>query len=114
MLRTGDTLLQQAGGEHAPKWIQVDDVQAVSSRLARHAADIGPALPRPHHAGRKAAEEGPLLLVAVMPQVLLVAVMVAMVMTATVAAMLAARGRIACGRKRGGGERNHGNGGYEG
>ena len=98
----------------------MDDVQAVPSRLARHAADIGPALPRPHHAGREAAEEVPLLLVAMMPQVQLMAVMVAVVMTAAMtptvaaAAMPAARGRIAYGRECGGGERNHGNGGYEG
>jgi hypothetical protein len=85
---------------------------------ARHAADIGPALPRPHHAGGEAGEEVPLLLVAVMPQVRLMAVIlvphVAGVMTATMAALPAARGRIARGRECGGGERNHGNGGYEG
>ena len=53
-----------------------------------------------------------------MPQVKLMAVVVAVVMTAAktaamTAAMPAARGRIACGRECGGGERNHGNGGYE-
>jgi hypothetical protein len=52
----------------------------------------------------------------------LMAVMVAAVMTtamtatmtAAMTAMPAARGRIACGRQCGGGERNHGNGGDEG
>jgi hypothetical protein len=77
-------------------------------------------MPRPHHARGEAGEEVPLLLVAVMPQVKLMAVMVvAVVMTAAVtapmtAAMRAARRRIADGRECGGGERNHGNGGYEG
>ena len=84
-------------------------------RLAGHAAGIGPALPRPHHARGEAGEVP--LLVAVMPQMKLMAVMVAVVMTATTAAvttaMLATRGRIARGHERGGGERNHGNGGYE-
>ena len=55
-----------------------------------------------------------MLLVAVMPQVKLMAGMMAVVTTAAMtAAMLAARGRIACGRECGGGERNHGNGGDE-
>lgn len=77
-------------------------------------------MPRPHHARGEAAEEGSLLLVAVMPQVKLMAGMMAVVMTAAMtapmtAAMPAARGRIARGREYcGGDERNHGNGGYEG
>ena len=85
------------------------------ARLARRAAGIGPALSRPHHARGEAGEEMSLLLVTVMPQVKLMAVMVAVVVTAPMtAAMLAARGRIARGRECGGGERNHGNGSYEG
>jgi hypothetical protein len=83
-------------------------------RLALHVAGIAPALPRPHHARGEAGEEVSLLLVAVMPQVKLMAVMMAVVMTAAVTAMPAARGRIACGRECGGGERNDGNGGDEG
>jgi hypothetical protein len=59
------------------------------------------------------------LLLAVMPQVKMMAVMAAVVMKAAMtaamtAAMPAARGRVACGRQCGGGERNHGNGGDEG
>jgi len=88
------------------------------ARLARPATDVGPALPRPHHARGEAAEQVSLLLMAVMPQVKLMAVMVAVVMTAartaTMTAMPAAGGHIAGGRKRGGGERNRGNGGDEG
>jgi hypothetical protein len=56
-----------------------------------------------------------LLMVAVMPQVKLMAVMMTAAVTVPLtAAMLAARGRIACGRECGDGERNHGDGGYEG
>jgi hypothetical protein len=59
------------------------------------------------------------LLVAVMPQVKLMAVMVVAVMTAAMtapmtAAMTSACGHIARGRECGGGERNHGDGAYEG
>jgi hypothetical protein len=60
-----------------------------------------------------------LLMVAVMPQVKLMAVMMTGAVTvpltaAMTATMPAARGRIACGRECGDGERNHGDGGYEG
>ena len=106
MQRTDHRLLQEAGREYV---IRMDDAEAASGQLARHATDIGPALPGPHHARGEAGEEVSLLLVAVMPQVMLVAVMVAVVMTA---AMPAARGRIARSRECGG-ERNHGNGGDE-
>ena len=90
-------------------------LQNRKAALARRSTDIGPALPRPHHARGEAGEEVALLLVAVMPQVKVMAVVVAVVMTAAVtAAMPSARGRIARGREHGGGERNHGDGGDQG
>ena len=99
--RRGGRLLQEAGGEYGPNGLHPN---SPGDQLARPATDIGPALPRPHHARGEAAEEVSLLLVAVMPQVKLMAVMVAVVMTAAMstamtAAMPAARGRIACGRE---------------
>ncbi len=86
MQRTDYRLLQEAGGEYV---IRMDEAEAASGQLARHATDIGPALPGPHHARGEAGEEVSLLLVAVVAQVKLMAVIVAAMMTA--AAMPATR-----------------------